>query len=91
MSADFRWLLKKFISLIDISFQPPKQKISDPDELQEYKLRKRKVWFIVIVDIWKSYVCIAMKKWIWKVLLAINTTELVVEIRPKKNSGLYGI
>ena len=50
MSADFRWLLKKFFSLIDISFQPPKQKISDPDELQEYKLRKRKVWFIVIVD-----------------------------------------
>ena len=37
--------------IIDISFQPPKQKISDPDELQEYKLRKRKVWFIMIVDL----------------------------------------
>ena len=45
----------------------------------------------MIVDIWKSYICSAVKKWIWKVLPAINTTELVVEIRPEKNSGLYGI
>ena len=45
----------------------------------------------MIVDIWKSYICTAVKKWIWKILLAINTTELVVEIRPEKNSGLYGI
>jgi hypothetical protein len=28
---------------LSIIIQPPKQKISDPDELKEYKLRKRKV------------------------------------------------
>ena len=36
----------RFFSLTSVYFfifQPPKQKISDPDELQEYKLRKRKV------------------------------------------------
>ena len=33
------------------------------------------------VDIWKSYICTAVMK----------TTELVVEMRPRKNSGLYGI
>ena len=28
---------------------------------------------------------------IQEILAAMNTTELVVEIRPEKNSGLYGI
>lgn len=28
---------------INLDLQPPKQKISDPDELAAYKLRKRKV------------------------------------------------
>ncbi len=29
-------------------FQPPKQKISDPDELKEYRLRKRKVITVIL-------------------------------------------
>ena len=45
----------------------------------------------MIVDIWKSYVCTAVKKRIQEILVAINTNELVIEIRPKKNSGPYGI
>ena len=35
--------------------------------------------------------CNAVKKRIKEILAAINTTELVVEIRPEKNSGPYGI
>ena len=35
--------------------------------------------------------CTAVKKWIQEILTAKNTTELVVEIRPEKNSGLYRI
>ena len=29
--------------------------------------------------------------WIWAILAAMNTSELVVEIGPEKNSGSYGI
>ena len=45
----------------------------------------------MIVDIWKSYMCTAVKKRIQEILAAINTTELVVERRPEKNSGPYRI
>ena len=41
-------------------------------------------WWIVIVDIWKSYMYTAVKKRIKEILAAMNTTELVVEIRPGK-------
>ena len=46
----------------------------------------------MIVDIRKSYMYTAVKKRIKEILAAMNTTELVVEIRPgKENSGPYGI
>ena len=32
----------KMLHITDALFQPPKQKISDPDELASYRLRKRK-------------------------------------------------
>ena len=32
----------KILHITDDPFQPPKQKISDPDELASYRLRKRK-------------------------------------------------
>ena len=35
--------------------------------------------------------CTAVKKRIQEIIAAINTTELVVGIRPEKNSGPYGI
>ena len=44
------------------------------------------------VNIWKSYVCTAVEETNIELILAVmNTAELVVEIRPEKNSGLYGI
>ena len=45
----------------------------------------------MILDIWNSYICTAVKKRIWEILAAKNTTELVVENRTWKNSGPYGI
>ena len=45
----------------------------------------------MILDIWNSYICTAVKKRIYEILAAKNTTELVVEIGPEKNSGPYGI
>ena len=42
------------------------------------------------VNIWKSYVCTAVEETNTEVILAvIDTTELVAEIGPEKNSGLY--
>ena len=38
-----------------------------------------------------KYVCTTVKKPMQDILAAINTNELVVEIRPKKNSGSNGI
>ena len=35
--------------------------------------------------------CTAVKKRMQKFLAAINTTELIIEIRPEKISGQYGI
>ena len=44
------------------------------------------------VNIWKSYVCAAVEETNLESILAVmNTTELVLEIRPEKNSGKYGI
>ena len=42
------------------------------------------------VNIWKSYVCTVVEETNIELILAV-TAELVVEIRPEKNSGLYGI
>ena len=40
------------------------------------------------VNMWKSYVCTAVKETnIESILAVMNTTELVVEVRPEKNSG----
>ena len=33
---------------------------------------------IMILDIWNSYICTAMKKRIWEILAAKNTTELLL-------------
>ena len=42
------------------------------------------------VNMWKSYVCTAFEETnIESILAVMNTTELVVEMRPKKNSGPY--
>ena len=44
------------------------------------------------VNIWKSYICAAAEETnIEAILAAMNTTELVVETRHEKNSGLYRI
>ena len=44
------------------------------------------------VNIWKSYVCTALKETNIELILAVmNTTELVVEIGPEKNSDPFGI
>ena len=44
------------------------------------------------VNIWKSYVCTAVEETNLESILAVmNTTELVLEMRPEKNSGKYGI
>ena len=40
--------------------------------------------WVLIEDIWKSYMCAAVKKQIQEILADINNTELVVEIRPEK-------
>ena len=48
--------------------------------------------YYMTVDIWKSYMCTAGEEInIEAILTVMNTTELVVEIRPEKNSGLSGI
>ena len=40
------------------------------------------------VNMWKSYVCTAVEETnIESILAVMNTTELVVEVRPEKNSG----
>ena len=42
------------------------------------------------VNMWKSYVCTAVEETnIESILAVMNTTELVVEMRPEKNSGPY--
>ena len=44
------------------------------------------------VNIWKSYTSTAVEETNIEVILAvINTAELVVEIKPEKNSGPYEI
>ena len=43
----------------------------------------------MILDIWNSYICTALKKRIEEILAAKNTTELVVEIRPEKKNFIY--
>ena len=44
------------------------------------------------VNILKSHVCTAVEEMNMKAILAVmNSTELVVEVRPKKNLGAYGI
>ena len=44
------------------------------------------------VNIWKLYICTAVeKKNIESILAVMNTTELVVGIRPEKDLGSYGI
>ena len=46
----------------------------------------------VIINIWKSYMCTAVKETnIESSLAVMKTTELVFEIRSEKNSGPYGI
>ena len=46
----------------------------------------------VIINIWKSYMCTAVKETnIESSLAVMNTTELVFEIRSEINSGPYGI
>ena len=43
-------------------------------------------WWIMAVNIWKSYMCAAVEETnIGAILTATNTNELVVEIRPGKN------
>ena len=43
-------------------------------------------------NIWKSYVCAAVEETNLESILAVmNTNELVLEIRPEKISGKYGI
>ena len=40
------------------------------------------------VNMWKSYVCTTVEETnIESILAVMNTTELVVEVRPEKNSG----
>ena len=47
---------------------------------------------IIAVITWKSYVCTAVEETnIESIIAVMSTTELVVEIRPEKNSGPYGI
>ena len=42
-------------------------------------------WWIMAVNIWKSYMCTAVKETNIELILAVmNTTELVVEIGPEK-------
>ena len=42
------------------------------------------------VNMWKSYVCTAVEETnIESILAVMNTTELVVEMRPEKISGSY--
>ena len=46
----------------------------------------------VIINIWKSYMCTAVKETnIESSLAVMNTTVLVFEIRSEKNSSPYGI
>ena len=43
-------------------------------------------------DVWKSYMWTAVEETNMEAILAgINTTLVVVKIRPEKNSGPYGI
>ena len=43
-------------------------------------------------DVWKSYMWTAVEEMNMEAILAgINTTLVVVKIRPEKNSGPYGI
>ena len=45
--------------------------------------------YYMTVDIWKSYMCTAGEEINIEVILTVmNTTELVVELRPEKNSGM---
>ena len=46
---------------------------------------------MMILDIWNSYFCTAVKKRIEEILAAKNTTELVEENRTWKNWGPYGM
>ena len=44
------------------------------------------------VNVWKSYVCTVVEETNKETILAVmNNTELVVKIRPEKNSGPNGI
>ena len=47
-------------------------------------------WRIITGNIWKSHVCTVLKKWDLSDLAAMNSTELVVEMRPgfKSHMGL---
>ena len=46
----------------------------------------------MILDVWNSYICSAVKKGNEEILTVKNTTELEVENRTWKNFfGLYGI
>ena len=44
--------------------------------------------FTMILVIWNSYICTAVKKRIWEILAAKNTTELVVENRTWKKKKI---
>ena len=54
--------------------------------------QSNRIWCIMAVNIRKSYVCTAVEVTNTESILAVmNTTELIIEIRPKKNSGPFGI
>ena len=45
-----------------------------------------------VSQIFMNHICaLPWRNEIWAIFVAMNTTELVVEMRPEKNSGPYGI
>ena len=57
--------------------------------IRNYEKKKEE---IITVNIWKSYMYTPVEETNIEAILAVtNTTELVVEIRPEKNSGPCGI
>ena len=53
--------------------------------------QSNRIWCIMAVNIRKSYVCTAVEVTNTESILAVmNTTELIIEIRPKKNQARTG-
>ena len=54
--------------------------------------KRNNFWLYMTINIWKSCMCTAIEETNIEAILAVmNTTELVVKIRPENNSGPYGI